>query len=240
MLLGFYTPSGTTDLQVDLGSVSQITSIYGTGSTISFSSKFNLSDINTALGSINNINMGIVASENNTGVSGYVKKTLWLTSDPNSGFGPLQRGSASVQGNSQAKIATLGGAFANLTANGSSSVAAIVSTGSGNTYQEVLGTAGNLGNTFNQTSVETTTPSNLSSGGSARLDFYELLPTGSTGGTTGTSSTSGDGLYLGYFLLNSNGTLTFTAVPEASTYAAIFAGGLMLLALAGVHRKSMA
>src|SRR5262249_20833341 len=78
MLLDFYKPGGTTDYEVDLGSVTQVTSLYGTGQTVSFSSKFSLSDINAALVSFNSVNFGIVAAQ--TSASGnYPANTLWVT-----------------------------------------------------------------------------------------------------------------------------------------------------------------
>ena len=65
--------------------------------------------------------------------------------------------------------------------------------------------------------VENTTPNPFSS--SQRDDFYMLCPTGATNPITGSTN---DSYFVGYFILNANGTMTFTraaatvAAPTAS------------------------
>jgi hypothetical protein len=247
LLLGFYTSPSSQDLQVDLGSVSTITSLFGSGSTVSFSSKFTLTDLTTAFNGVggtsgfDNVNFSVTAVKR-TGNATYNANTLWATearSDPNTPTSPYTRFSSSVQGNTGSKIASLGNNMNGASGTSSSpNSAIIVSPGAFNAYEHIYGTSGNIGGTF-QASVEATTPAPFTAP-PVRLDMYELLPNGGTVGTAGSSPTSGSGLYLGFFDLNSSGVLTFTAVPEASTYAAMIAGGLMLLSLYRVHRFSAA
>jgi hypothetical protein len=63
------------------------------------------------------------------------------------------------------------------------------------------------------------------------LTLWELAPNGRNGGGNGTD--------IGTFTLNGSGDLTFTpaAVPEPSTWASLFGGGLLLMFL-GSRRKS--
>jgi hypothetical protein len=241
LLLGFYQSPATQDLQVDLGSVSQITSLYGSGSTVSFSSKFTLTDLNTAFGGVNNLIFSITGVQR-TGNATYNNNTLWMSSarpDLTTQTSPYTRFSSSVQGNTGAKVQSLGNNMNGLTGTSSSpNSAIIVSPGALNSYEHIYGTSGTVGGTF-QASIEAATPASFTTP-QVRLDMYELLANGGTVGTAGSAPSSGNGLYLGYFDLNSSGILTFTAVPEASTVAAMIAGGVMLLSLFRVHRFSAA
>jgi len=80
--------------------------------------------------------------------------------------------------------------------------------------------------------------------GTSISDLYGMVPTDRNNTIGGNAELNGwkDGLdiedgvnYLGYFQLNASG-LTFTAVPEPSTYAALF--GAVVLGLAASRRRS--
>ena len=62
-------------------------------------------------------------------------------------------------------------------------------------------------------SVENVTPTSFST--SARLDFYQSVPSGYVDPTTG--STGANAYLVGYFLLNTSGTMTFTRGSAVTT-----------------------
>lgn len=62
-------------------------------------------------------------------------------------------------------------------------------------------------------SVENVTPTSFSA--PARLDFYQSVPTGSVDPST--ALTSGSAYLVGYFLLNTSGTMTFTRASALTT-----------------------
>ncbi|NBR84084.1 MAG: hypothetical protein EB141_02005 [Verrucomicrobia bacterium] len=238
MLLGFRSASGSSNLEVDLGSITQILNIAGTGQILSFSSKFTSADITAGVGTagsgtLNNAIWSVSAAVNLAGqVSGAAKNTLWLTSarginsaDINTQTTPWTTGSTTAQGNTVSPVLTIGGGFAAASGNAGSSTAAVIANGA-NSYADTIGANGDFG-TF-QGNIENTLGSTFVSGGSvARSDYYSLTPNGAS-------------TYLGYFELSQAGALSFVAVPESGTFAASIGAGLMALALMRAHRKSLA
>ncbi|NBV21199.1 MAG: hypothetical protein EBS05_04660 [Proteobacteria bacterium] len=238
LLLGFRGSSGSSNLEVDLGSVTQITSILGTGQTLSFSSKFTSADITAGVGtagsgSLNSAIWSVSAAINLANqVPSTAKNTLWLTSarginsaDINTQTTAWTTGSLSAQGNTVAPVLTIGSGFASATGTAASPTTAAVIANGNNSYADNIA-SGDFG-TF-QGNIENTLGASFTTGGSvARSDFYQLTPNGSS-------------TYLGYFELSTAGALSFVAVPESSTYAASLGVGLMALALMRAHRKSLA
>jgi len=78
-----------------------------------------------------------------------------------------------------------------------------------------IGDVGNpsIGDFKNLPVVENITPSSFSS--VSRSDFYRARPTGFADPETGL--TTGPAFYLGYFSLNTDGTLTFTRATSTTT-----------------------
>jgi PKD repeat protein len=83
----------------------------------------------------------------------------------------------------------------------------------GDVNNTAIGDFGASGSPLPQT-VENTTPASFTS--AQRSDFYQVCPTGKTDPITGL--TNGSAYFVGYFILNPNGTMTFTraaATPPA-------------------------
>jgi len=96
----------------------------------------------------------------------------------------------------------------------------------GVSYKLGIGPAGNFSGTFSG-NAENTTPSGFASlGQPIRSDLYELQPG------------SGQGNYLGYFQLNTDGSMFFSAVPEPSSTALMAAGFGLLTWIQRQRRKS--
>jgi len=90
----------------------------------------------------------------------------------------------------------------------------IIPSSDSSSYTQIGGTAGDLNGTFGRVSIENTSISPFTT---QRSDFYEIHPSG------------GDATYLGYFDFNSNGGLSFTAVPEPASLGLSAMGALFLL-----------
>lgn len=239
MLLGFRSASGSSNLEVDLGSITQILNIAGTGQSLSFSSKFTSADITAGVGTagsgtLNNAIWSVSAAVNAAAqISGAAKNTLWLTSarginsaDINTQTTAWTTGSTTAQGNTVAPVLTVGSGFAAASGTAASPTTAAVIANGANSYADVIGANGDFG-TF-QGNIENTLGASFTTGGSvARSDFYSLTPNGAS-------------TYLGYFELSQAGSLSFVAVPESGTFAASIGAGLMALALMRAHRKSLA
>lgn len=238
LLLGFRKDAATSNLEVDLGSISQIRSIAGTGQVLDFSSKFTSADILAGVGtagsgSLNNAIWSVSASINAVNQNGITAgtKTVWLTSarginsaDVNTQTAPWTR--AASQGSISTAVLTVGAGFAAGTGNAGSTTAAVIADGANSYHDNILDT-GDFG-AF-QGNIENTLSGTFTTGGTAaRSDLYEM------------QQGTGNGTYLGYFQLGTTGALTFVAVPEASSYATAFGGALMALALMRAHRKSEA
>ncbi len=136
--------------------------------------------------------------------------TLWVTrarTSPTAESNPWQCYNASSQGDTAARIASIGQnamSFSNNRAPdpiSNTTNAVIIPAGDRADYSQWVGASGNFQGTF-QGRVEATTPSDFSSGQNAsRADLYELRP------TDGAQA----GKYLGYFELKADGTMSFTA-----------------------------
>lgn len=233
ILLGFRSTTLSYDYVVDLGSASQFyNATPGTTFTVS---GYDAASLTAIFGSLDSLSFSIFGDVRTFGNTNGTFNTLWISSarsDINTQTSPWYQSSVSSQGTVAAQIdgiaggaVSFGGAAGADAVTNSLTAVTVPDTfnaiGIGISYTIGIGTVGNFANTF-QGSAENTTPLNFATSGSPlRSDFYQLNP-----GT-------GDSIYLGYFELSPNGTMTFTAVPEPSTLAMLGAGMLLFL---GVNR----
>jgi len=238
LILGFRSSATSTNLEVNLGAVSQFTQATA-GSTFTVSN-LNVADLETVFTANWNTSAlafgvmgttGKTGSNNGSGPDGQPLSTLWLSWGTSLGA-PAQK-IASQQNFavtgwlnliSTGNTASL--ALANNTILSNANSALVDATKAGSwTVSETTGTAFN-GVGLTKASFETVGGFT----GSTAFDLYELLPG------------SGSGSLVGVFTLTDTGTLSFTssglyaaAIPEPSTYAAIF--GVAMLGFAGFRRR---
>jgi len=239
LLLGFRTPGGTSDLLVDIGNVSLYT---GTTVPITISGNYYTSSQLTAAGlTLNNLYFSVfgdVSPGYSTSNGPY--NTLWVTSPeatPGVQTSPWSAQTSGQLATSRSRIESIGagGNFlgaVNPADPGTNSVSAIVTPDGYNqsgdiSYAVGIGTGGNFqGNFGSNNNIENSTPGSFTSG-SVVSDLYEMLP-------------GQNGIYLGDFVLDSGGTLTFNPapVPEPTTWATFGLGMLGLVGWRRMTRKS--
>ena len=241
LLVGFRN-GGASDLVVNLG---PITSWYAYSSlppnTTHNITAYNGTQLTSVFGSLDNISFSAFADVRTTTNPNFPIQTLWTTVprlDISVQSDPLNRRSQFQQANTAAKIdgvANGGITFSGLpdndpATNVTSSTALEIPKDwnvNGTSYTIGIGPAGNFNGTF-PANVENTTPSAFASGGIPIVsDLYELRPG------------SGEGNYLGYFTFGTDGSMTFTTVPEPGSLSLIGAG-FGLLALARHFRRKTA
>ncbi len=242
LILGFYATGGTgatTNVEVDLGNVSQF---YSVSSPFTVTG-LNVADLSSAYGAnwMNRSDLfwgvaGTTGSATGTTIGGnaIAAKTLWA-GKTEATFGiqstAWARGSTFAQQGPANTIATLYsgglGSLNGATATANSSTAALVdNTLAGSWSKQEGNNAAAFGN-FTKNLFDNATPANF---GQA-ADLYELQPG------------SGAGTYIGSFGLNANGLVfagnpadtAATTVPEPSTYAAIL--GAVTLGFVVVRRR---
>jgi len=215
LLAAFRSSSGASDVIVDLGSAANFQSG-------SYSLSTDLSPVlNSAFGTTTGLYWSVFGYVDTTGSSLGAKNTLFLT-DPRSDISIANDPNASFTSSGQGQVVSKMIAIAN----GANSAFAIVYDNQqvkmdktlnvgGNPVSYTIG-VGSLGD-FNGTwapSVE-----NLTTGGTTTSDLFQQNP-----------GAANNGIYLGAFSMN-GGTLSFSPVPEPSTWAMIGSGMLALLAL---------
>ncbi|MFZ4597915.1 MAG: PEP-CTERM sorting domain-containing protein [Terrimicrobiaceae bacterium] len=248
IFIGFRQTAASNTLAVNLGSLSKfLTPTYGGTATPGASFNVTFGVIPNTSTVVTNLNADLTAvfgagwatnstngtsvrwsvsgltdnSLNNTPISGYNARTILVTkARTNPAVQSAVLGSV-IQDNFAGEFdsfanSNLGGGFVGQTSTVNSSVAFIGAKTDTNNYNTRLGTNGSFGLGATRRIEQLTSGANQGPTNSV-LDFY-LAPT--SGSTLATSNT-----YLGNFSLNSSGELSFTAVPEPSTYA--------LLALSG-------
>jgi len=244
LVIGFEDSSASYNLEVDLGNATTYLSLAGTNPGQTYS----VGNLNTDLTGIfgswtgdSTLTFGIVGTEGGSTGSVY-KDTLWAS---NNGSGSYSASSSAAQSTPTGKIGGLYGltgavgSFGNLTANdtsltdinsqtnaatGTNLVGNKVTASEAGSFASVQGSnnfgiAGAASNLF--------VAGNVGSG-SPIASLYEIQPTNST--------SPPDVVDLGYFTLNSTGALTFTVIPEPSTYAAIL--GAVSIGFALLRRRS--
>ena len=243
LILGFYATGGTgaaTNLEVDLGSVSQFYNVSGTLALPGLS----VSDLSATYGAnwFNRTDLfwgvvGTTGAATGTTIGGntIAAKTLWggrAESTLGLQSTPWSAGSTFAQQGPANTIATMyTGALGSLngaTATANSATAALIDNTLAGSWSKQEGSTASAFGFFNPKSLfDNGTPGN----GGVVTDLYELQPG------------SGAGSYVGSFALNANG-LAFSgsaagagaaAVPEPSTYAALM--GVAALGVAAIRRR---
>ncbi|HEV2691374.1 MAG TPA: PEP-CTERM sorting domain-containing protein [Verrucomicrobiae bacterium] len=214
LLAAFRSTSGSKDVIVDLGSAASFQS----GSSLSLNLNPVLSD---AFGTTSGLYWSVFGYVNTTGSALGAKNTLFVT-DPRSDISTANDPNSSLTSSGQGQVVSKMTAIANGATFGTSVIFAnqmvevdkSLNVG-GNPVSYTVG-VGSLGD-FNGTwapDVE-----NLSTGGNTTSDLFEQDP-----------GAANNGIYLGSVTLN-GGTLSFSPVPEPSTWMMIGSGALALLAL---------
>jgi len=203
------------ELVVDIGQATNYNNLPpGTKITIT---QFTLDQLTNSFGDLNDLSWAVSGGVSfGSGNASLPNNTLWVTdprTDPGTQTTPYTRISSGNAQPTVAKISSIGNNA--VTYSGSSSVvsnqyntttAVQIPADNSLAPSPQLGPSGNFQNTFTA-DVENTTPGSFTT--PVRSDLYEMRPTGSVDPHTGL--TTGPGAYLGYFELDPNGTLSFTA-----------------------------
>ena len=221
-LLAAFRQTGSPDLVMDLGSITQFKALYGTGPD-------NLTGVSSALastyGSLNGLYWSVFTYVDTTSSLGSAN-TLWL-STPRGDVNIQTTPQHSASFNSQGYVISEMGAIVDGTESGFATVIAnqavqlpngLNSGGDPISYTVGVGTYGDFNGTL-KGSVENYTGASFTSGVSVS-DLFQQNP-----------GTGNVGIYLGDFSLESNGAFTFSPVPEPSTWAMLGAGMMTLFAL---------
>ena len=225
-LLAAFRQSGSPDLIVDLGSITDFKNLYGTGPDA-------LSGVTSALnstyGSLDGIYWSVFAYVDTTGSLGTAN-TLWFT-DPRSDVSMQTVAPRSASFNAQGYVIGEMGAIADGATSGYATVIAnqavlvpsdLNSGGDPISYTVGVGPYGDFNGTVRGV-VENYTGTGFAAGGTPSVsDLYQQNP-----------GTANAGIYLGNFALGTDGSFTFNPVPEPSTWAMLGAG---MMALAAVRR----
>ena len=204
LLLGFRQTGGAQELVVDLGSAARFYSA-APGSSFAVAG-FTQAQFTNAFAGLDNLGFAVLGAVRADGDPDRPLQTLWVTrkrSEPAAQSAPWNRVSSFSLANSATRISSIGTgtatySSANPPGRDNTASAVVLPASHPNGYTTYLG-AGNLKSTF-QGNVENVTPSDFTaSNGAARSDLYEIRPG------------SGPSLYLGYFELKADGSLTFTA-----------------------------
>jgi hypothetical protein len=240
-VMAVFRQTGSPDLEVNLGQVSFFYNLATTapGSTVSINNYTPL-QFSTAFSSAVGVNWAVMSAVPlGGGTTEHPSRTVWLTS-PRVTLGtqtsPYQGDSGSTQGSWVSVIRGIAGAGGTAgavpwgsgtppSALTNSSTVAVIPSSDSSSYTQIGGTFGDLNGTFGQGSSENSSATPFST---QRSDFYEIHPNG------------GNATYLGYFDFDSNGALSFTAVPEPGSLSLFGLGGLFLLHTARCRKKSIA
>src|SRR5258708_18929118 len=202
------------EVVVNIGSVTNfLAQAPGTTNTVGNFSPGQLTTVYS--GGFANLQVSVFSSVNSSSWAGFAATTYWVT---RTNSGAPNRASFNFQGNTENQILSVA-----IGANNISSSSGSTNSQNNSVYvKETLADTsaltafigdpdgvgsyyGNFYGTLGYT-VERTTPSIFTS--AARLDFYQSVPLGYLDPTT--SRTNGAAYYVGYFLFNPSGTMTFT------------------------------
>lgn len=227
---------GSYELVVKLGSVTNFLAMpAGTSTPIN---NYSQSQLSAAFSDYDNLQWSVSGMVSGGPVyywSGFYQSTIWYTlprDTANTQSSPLSRQSWTTQGNTKSRISSFINGAGTLSANQGS-------TNSNNNavlIRETIATAASLdyahfvANGQNPvigdfqgtmpTTVENTTPASFAS--AVVSDLYQSVPQSYTDPTTGTND--GSAYYVGYFTLNTDGTMTFTrasSLPAAPVITAV-------------------
>lgn len=223
LLLGFYATGGTgsdKSLVVNLGQASNFLSLEE-GSTIQLSLGDLGQDLVAAFGANwknrADVKWGVFGTTFTVTVGEDGPHTLYGTrkEDPAGTLAQAySRGSAATQSQVSTRIKDLGGLYATGEATPNSPVATVQSTSLNNDFAGFQANNGTL--SFGYFNGALADFGNGTSG--SRSDLFRLL----------TGSSSLKGTYEGAFSISDSGVVSFTAVPEPSTYGVAFAAAALL------------
>lgn len=231
LLVGFKAANSSTDVVIDLGNVNNYSApgTYVLGNYASVLSSTFGSTWNTVTGT-NAVTWGAVADY--TDSNGVIPSTAWLSSKWTTAAGESQLGvqhSTSWGSKAQSQIngvyAKSGNVLTGINAAGGYSLgtAVTLSATSLNGWSKNDTSASAFG--FTPVNQFNNTVANLGGANFSASDLYLL----SNDGTTGSST------LVGTFAVYQNGDVTFTVIPEPSTYAMIL--GAMTVGFVAVRRR---
>lgn len=220
MILTFRQAGALNDLEVDIGQVSTYSNAaVGTTNPVS---QYTTAQFANAFSSVDSLSWSIAAFVpfNGDGISSSIpNSTLWVTAPRI--FGPSKpaaavveesayaQGSVADKMNSIAAEAVFYSGETPTNANANAPGLILIPVGSGFEAGYFLGANGNYGNYF-WDNVENTTPATFDTDGlPSRSDLYQLYPD--------STKTKPAGTYLGYFELETNGSMVFVRQNAPST-----------------------
>jgi hypothetical protein len=230
LILAFRTTDNSVpyNLEVDLGQASQFIGLPGGtvldlslgGSFFGSSGGLAAADLATVFSTGSNWNQNPNLVWSVAGTSGPAgNDTLWATFASTAQNDASKITQATPAGKLSAEQTTLSGQ----TSLTSPQAAEILSGANGSYTTEI--TSGGTAKNYNYFSSNNSTETSVVSSGDSILSLYQL------------AAGSGPALQIGTFDLGSNGSLTFTSVPEPSTYAMILGGLGLLMGSRLRHRK---
>ena len=216
---------GSYELVVNLGNITNFEAV-AAGASIGVSN-FSPSQLSTAFSTYNNLQWSVSAAfAGSSPWAGFPAATLWYTVPRNVAGSQTEAPARDIASNQQAtrsRVLSVGSGAATISSGlgttnaNNNSVLVRESIGDGNALTAFIGdvsdpTFGDFQGTLGFT-VENITPASFTS--SLRSDLYQVCPSGTT--DPATQLTTGTASFVGYFQLNTNGTMSFT---RASTNAA--------------------
>ncbi len=227
-LLGFRVTSGTgatLDGIIDLGSVTQFdhTFTLSLGNIGAYMSANWGSDWYTRQDTTGTLSPGATAVQWAVVATNTTNHALWSTRDPGVQSTPWDR--QFDNGPGQTSIASVGARYATETIASGTNNAVAQTASAGNSWAQFQPAPPNgasyagsfqMWNPTNEGSTSTALP-------------FDSLPQATASGQAGTT--------LGFFSWAADGTVTFTVVPEPSTYAMCALGGVLLGALMFLRRR---
>jgi hypothetical protein len=239
LMLGFRAVSGSSsNVVVDIGPAS--TFLYATGPTNV--TAFSAQQITDTFGSLNNLYLsvfGYVDVSGNPYSFGLPANTLLV-----SGSSPVHTLNDSGLGIAESYLSAIANG-ANATSLGAVSLTASVvrepsSMNVAGDLSYFKGVAnpnqisiGNIHNTWAQSIEQATSATFGSDTTPLVIGFYEYQP-----GSSGNPLNNSQGLLVGEFQFNNDGSMTYTSVPEPTTWAMIGSGILMLVTFRRFGRKN--
>jgi hypothetical protein len=221
LLLNFRKAGASSDFNVSLGSVTD----YKAGLSLNIS-QYSASDLSSTFGGLGGLQWSLVGYKayGSTADASVPEGTLYVTRSTETAWSAQNSFTMDAVGTKYGGI----GGYAQNTGVDFSNTATKSASANSASYTGAVGASGNFGKASAfPGGVEATTPTAAS--WSQDLFLYQMVP----------SDVAYSGSHVqevGKFTLASDGTMSFSAVPEPSTYGMIAAGGLMVYGFV-THRR---